>query len=75
MNPKTKKLSIIFSLIIGTFLSSPKAHADVIFTSSIIPGAPSYVDLLIVAGVVVVIVAVVAWLIIRVIRKRNVTRK
>lgn len=75
MNPKTKNLSIILSLILGTFLSAPKAHADVIVTSSIIPGAPEYVDLLIVAGVAVVVIAVIAWLIIRVVRKRNVTRK
>ena len=66
-----KKTSIALALILGSFITVSKAHADVI----VAPGAPAYVDLLVVGGVAVAIVAVVAWLIIRVIRKRNVARQ
>lgn len=69
-----KKSVIALALILGSFLTVSKTHADIIVTSAIVPGAPAYVDLLVVAGVAVAIVAVVAWLIIRVIRKRNATR-
>lgn len=88
MNKKLNKIVATSFLILGLSLSALKVYADVLIPgqpyrglgvptshSFIFSGAPAYVDLLVVAGVSVIVTALVAWLIVRVIRKRNATSK
>jgi len=69
-----KSITTLF-VILGTFLYVSRANADAIVASSVLPGAPAYVDILVVFGIVVVIVSVAAWLFLRIIRKKNATHK
>jgi hypothetical protein len=72
---KKASLLSIFA-VVGLLFSASSAHADIIVTSMIVPGAPPIVDLLIVGGVVVGVIVLISWLVIRAIRrKKNVINK
>jgi hypothetical protein len=77
MKKSTKFLSGFTVLLFGLFLSATQAHADLISPPGIIPGTSFEGSVLIIgAGIVVGIVALVSWLVIRAIRrKKNVINK
>lgn len=77
MKKSIKILSSLAVLFFGLFLSATQAHADSISPPGIIPGTSFEGSILIIfAGIVVGVVALVSWLVIRAIRrKKNVINK
>jgi len=77
MNKTIKYLSVTAILLSGVFLSTTSAYADLISPPGIIPGTSFEGSILIIgAGIVVGVVALVSWLVIRAIRrKKNVINK
>jgi hypothetical protein len=77
MRKPAKILSGFTVLLIGLFLSTTQAHADLISPPGIIPGTSFGGSILIIgAGIVVGVVALISWLVIRAIRrKKNVINK
>lgn len=77
MKKLIKSLSSFTILLYGLFLTATQARADLISPPGIIPGTSFEGSILIIfAGIVVGVVALVSWLVIRAIRrKKNVINK
>ena len=67
-----KKASVAIVSISGFLASVMTAHADVIADRSFSPEAPANMNTFVITGAVVIVAAVLAWLMIRVLRNRNV---